>query len=176
MVDAAGPTADQWLRLSGRTATGRTAIRPRRRDSRSAGAAVRPSLLADEAKLVSVQRFDSRAVRGDEAEAEAAHEILAAHVSDRTTGLCQTCRSTGPCWSANAAANRLVELGRRVLDPEGLGRRAGWRGRLTQRATPRTVPPPTLRWHRWFHRVVAEAPDSGPRTAAPQPDRSIPTR
>ncbi|MGW0435220.1 hypothetical protein ACWDV4_22115 [Micromonospora sp. NPDC003197] len=51
------------------------------------------------------------------AETEAAYEILTAHVPDRETGLCQVCLSPAPCSSANAAANRLVDLGLPVLTP-----------------------------------------------------------
>jgi hypothetical protein len=51
-------------------------------------------------------------------EAEAAHAVLAAHVPDRDSGNCPVCRTAGPCSPANAAANRLVELGLPVLLPE----------------------------------------------------------
>jgi hypothetical protein len=51
------------------------------------------------------------------ADAEAAHATLAAHVPDQESGLCGVCRTAGPCPSANAAANHLVDLGLAVLAP-----------------------------------------------------------
>ncbi|MEN3614959.1 hypothetical protein AAH979_36190 [Plantactinospora sp. ZYX-F-223] len=50
-------------------------------------------------------------------EAEAAHQMLAAHVPDVETGVCPICLVAGPCQPANTAANRLVELGLPVLPP-----------------------------------------------------------
>lgn len=50
-------------------------------------------------------------------EAEVAHRMLAAHVPDRETGICPVCRAAAPCQPANAAANRLVDLGLPVLPP-----------------------------------------------------------
>ncbi len=65
----------------------------------------------------------------EEAEAEAAHEILTNHIADPENGCCTICLAPGPCGPANAAANRLVDLGRPVLLPESRrDRRAGWRG------------------------------------------------
>ncbi|MBF9130051.1 hypothetical protein I0C86_14060 [Plantactinospora sp. S1510] len=52
-----------------------------------------------------------------DADAEAAHATLAAHVPDRDSGICPACRTSGPCPPANAAANRLVDLGLPVLAP-----------------------------------------------------------
>jgi len=54
---------------------------------------------------------------GASADAEAAQATLAAHVPDRESGICPACRTAGPCRPANAAANRLVDLGLRVLTP-----------------------------------------------------------
>ncbi|NBE82316.1 hypothetical protein [Micromonospora rubida] len=47
---------------------------------------------------------------GERSENRAAYEIIAAHVLD-PAGLCRVCQVPGPCRPANAAANRLVELG-----------------------------------------------------------------
>jgi hypothetical protein len=47
----------------------------------------------------------------ERADAEAAYAILATHILDRETGLCLVCRTAGPCRPANAAANRLADLG-----------------------------------------------------------------
>ncbi|NJP34245.1 hypothetical protein [Micromonospora thermarum] len=70
----------------------------------------------------------SRSWHREEAEAEAAREILASHVLDRESGLCAVCLVPGPCGPANAAANRLVDLGRPVLPAHRpRRRRAGWR-------------------------------------------------
>lgn len=49
-------------------------------------------------------------------DAEVAHQIIAAHVPD-LEGVCPICRTAGPCQPANAAANRLVDLGLPVLPP-----------------------------------------------------------
>lgn len=87
--------------------------------------------------------------RRDEAEAEAAREILTSHVPDPETNLCVVCLVPGPCRPANAAANRLVDLGRAVLPPESPGRRrAGWRGWFgpQRRTMPRRAPLLTFAW------------------------------
>ncbi|MER7455415.1 hypothetical protein [Micromonospora sp. NPDC126480] len=77
----------------------------------------------------------------EEAEAEAAREILASHVPDRDTGLCVICLRPGPCTPANAAANRLVDLGRPVLPAiEPRQRRTGLRGWFAPRRTDRSSP------------------------------------
>ncbi|MEW2385879.1 hypothetical protein AB0873_27840 [Micromonospora sp. NPDC047707] len=70
----------------------------------------------------------SRSWHREVAEAEAAREILASHVPDRESGFCAVCLVPGPCGPANAAANRLVDLGRPVLPArQPRRRRAGWR-------------------------------------------------
>ncbi|MGX7677040.1 hypothetical protein [Plantactinospora sp. DSM 117369] len=93
----------------------------------------------------------------DTADAQAAYDMLDAHVLDRETGLCLVCLTPGPCRPANAAANRLVELGRQVLTPEpakhrshGNHRSGGWHGWLStvRRSLPRTAPLLTAAWRR----------------------------
>ncbi|GIJ27962.1 hypothetical protein Vqi01_31240 [Micromonospora qiuiae] len=78
----------------------------------------------------------------EEPEAEAAREVLASHVPDEDS-VCVICLVPGPCGPANAAANRLVDLGRPVLptDPPR-PRRSGWRGWLAPRRTRRSSSPP----------------------------------
>ncbi|MEQ4300771.1 hypothetical protein ABNF97_05140 [Plantactinospora sp. B6F1] len=87
----------------------------------------------------------------DAADAQAAYDMLDAHVLDRETGLCLVCLTSGPCRPANAAANRLVELGRQVLTPEPAKYRSGgwlgWLGTL-RRSLPRTAPLLTAGWRR----------------------------
>ncbi|MDG4790743.1 hypothetical protein O7626_41035 [Micromonospora sp. WMMD1102] len=87
----------------------------------------------------------------DAADARAAYDMLDAHVLDRETGLCLVCLTPGPCRPANAAANRLVELGRQVLAPEARKRRSSgwhdWLGAL-RRSLPRTAPLLTAAWRR----------------------------
>jgi hypothetical protein len=98
----------------------------------------------------------------EDAEAEAAREILAAHVPDKETGLCAQCATPGPCRPANAAANRLTELGRPIPPPEQPKRRRGWRGwfnpdRTHNQATRRhDAPAPTSNPGR--HRPPADIP------------------
>ncbi|WP_026189844.1 hypothetical protein [Salinispora mooreana] len=91
------------------------------------------------------------------AETLAAHEMLAAHVLDSESQLCRVCLAVAPCSPANAAANRLVELGLPVLEPvlppqrrDALRRwfAPHWRGR------PRTAPLLTWAWRRRFGLVV----------------------
>lgn len=91
----------------------------------------------------------SQSWRRDEAEAEAAHDILHSHVPDPETNLCVVCLVPGPCRPANAAANRLVELGKPVLSPEPpKGRRTGGRGWFGHRlrTMPRRAPLLTFAW------------------------------
>jgi hypothetical protein len=99
---------------------------------------------------MTVYRSTSRLWHRDEAEAEAAREILTIHVPDRETGLCEVCLVPGPCRPANAAANRLVDLGQPVLPVDQPGRRRGWRGWLNphRQAMPRTAPLLTFVWQR----------------------------
>ncbi|SCE67602.1 hypothetical protein GA0074695_0229 [Micromonospora viridifaciens] len=95
------------------------------------------------------QSTTSRLWCRDEAEAEAAREILASHVPDPESNLCVVCLVPGPCRPANAAANRLVDLGRPVLPPdEPRRRRTGWRGWLgpQRRAMSRRTPLLTFAW------------------------------
>lgn len=85
----------------------------------------------------------------DEAEAEAAREILTSHVPDPESNLCMVCLIPGPCRPANAAANRLVDLGRPVLPAgEPRRRRAGWRDWFgpQRRTMPRRAPLLTFVW------------------------------
>lgn len=88
--------------------------------------------------------------RRDEAEADAARAILASHVPDPENHLCVVCLAPGPCQPANAAANRLVDLGQPVLPAEPRrGQRAGWRGWLGQhQVVPRRAPLLTFAWMR----------------------------
>ncbi|MET7948002.1 hypothetical protein [Micromonospora sp. NPDC005324] len=99
---------------------------------------------------MSVYRATSQLWHRDEAEAEAAREILTSHVPDGETGLCAICLVPGPCRPANAAANRLVDLGRPVLPADRPRRRRGWRGWFDphRRVLPRTAPLLTLAWCR----------------------------
>lgn len=53
----------------------------------------------------------------DAANAAAARALLAAHVPEQNSNRCVVCRVHGPCRSANAAANRLVELGQPIPPP-----------------------------------------------------------
>ncbi|TDB71000.1 hypothetical protein [Micromonospora sp. KC721] len=98
----------------------------------------------------------------DEAEAEAAREILDSHVPDPESHLCVVCLVPGPCQPANAAANRLVDLGRPVLPPDPPGRWPGWRGWWgpRRRALPRPAP---LLTFVWILRLAAPAAGSGAR-------------
>ncbi|GIG88881.1 hypothetical protein [Plantactinospora endophytica] len=65
----------------------------------------------------------------DSTDAQTAYGTLDTHVLDRETGLCLVCLTPGPCRPANAAANRLVALGRQVLAPEpAQPRSGGWHG------------------------------------------------
>ncbi|MGN9774916.1 hypothetical protein ACTMS0_03945 [Micromonospora sp. H33] len=85
----------------------------------------------------------------DEAEAEAAREILRSHVPDPETNLCVVCFVAGPCRPANAAANRLVDLGRPLLPPDApKRRRTAWRGWFgpRRRPMPRRAPLLTFVW------------------------------
>ncbi|QOC94512.1 hypothetical protein [Micromonospora craniellae] len=63
--------------------------------------------------MITESRIESRA----RSESRTAYEIIAAHIPDHDCGLCRVCLVAGPCRPANAAANRLVELGLPVLDP-----------------------------------------------------------
>ncbi|GAA3744144.1 hypothetical protein GCM10022225_29700 [Plantactinospora mayteni] len=80
-------------------------------------------------------------------EADAAHQVLAAHVPDRETGVCPICLVAGPCQPANVAANRLVELGLPVLPPvvphTGRGRLLAYVGPVL-----RVAPLLTVGWRR----------------------------
>lgn len=83
------------------------------------------------------------------AESRAAHEIIAAHVADRGSDLCRLCLVPGPCAPANAAANRLVELGLPVRTPEvPTARFAALRRWLAphRRGSPRPAPLLTWAW------------------------------
>ncbi|WP_433230481.1 hypothetical protein ACQP2H_00925 [Micromonospora sp. CA-248260] len=84
----------------------------------------------------------------DEAAADAARRVLDSHVPDPETHLCVVCLVPGPCQSANAAANRLIDLGRPVLPPDQPRRRIGWRGWFgpQRRRTPRPAPLLTFVW------------------------------
>ncbi|MEU5939151.1 hypothetical protein ABZ807_08150 [Micromonospora sp. NPDC047548] len=85
----------------------------------------------------------------DEAEAKAAREILSSHVPDSESNLCVVCLIPGPCRPANAAANRLVDLGRPVLPAEEpRRRRAGRRNWFgpQRRTMPRRAPLLTFVW------------------------------
>lgn len=99
---------------------------------------------------MTIYRSSSLLWRQDEADAETAREMLAAHVPDKETGLCVICLLPGPCRPANAAANRLVELGRPLVPPpdEPRIRRTGWRGWLgpRRRPMPRSAPLLTFGW------------------------------
>ncbi|MEV0155340.1 hypothetical protein AB0H57_16575 [Micromonospora sp. NPDC050686] len=101
----------------------------------------------------------------DEAEAAAAREILASHVPEPERQLCVVCLVPGPCRPANAAANRLVELGRPVLPPERPRRqpgRWGWFG-PQRRAVPGRAP---LLTFAWLHRLAAPRPTPDASVAA----------
>ncbi|MEO3775679.1 hypothetical protein ABGB16_02275 [Micromonospora sp. B11E3] len=113
---------------------------------------------------MSVYQSKSRLRKRDEAEAEAAHEMLATHVPDQETGLCGVCLDPGPCRPANAAANRLVELGRPVLPadqpkPKPVGLRAWLRPH--RRAMPKPAPLLTFVW-------LSRLPVPGPRPRTAQ--------
>ncbi|WDZ85995.1 hypothetical protein [Micromonospora cathayae] len=85
------------------------------------------------------------------AESRAAHEIIAAHVADQEPGICRVCLAPGPCAPANAAANRLVELGLPVRTPVlTAGRLAVLRHWLAPHrwGSPRPAPLVTRAW-RW---------------------------
>ncbi|WP_329016846.1 hypothetical protein OG271_11385 [Micromonospora rifamycinica] len=83
-------------------------------------------------------------------ESRAAHEIIAAHVADPESQQCRVCLTVVPCPSANAAANRLVELGLPVLDPVPPLRRSALRRWLALHRRGRTQPAPLLsRAWRW---------------------------
>lgn len=102
----------------------------------------------------SVHRLSDR----DEADARAARAVLGAHVPDKESGLCAVCLEASPCGPANAAANRLVELGRPVLpDDPGPTRPAGWRSRWFphRRGRYRTAPLITYVWRLRFGMPVA---------------------
>jgi hypothetical protein len=108
---------------------------------------------------MTVYRSNSQLWRRDEADAEAAREILAAHVPVKETGLCAICLTPGPCPPANAAANRLIDLGRPVVPPDQPRRKRGssWRGWLgpQQRTVPRTAPLLTFAWRRRLELLAA---------------------
>lgn len=96
----------------------------------------------------SVHRSSDR----DEADARSAHAVLAGHVPDEN-GLCAACLEPSPCRPANAAANRLVELGRPVLPDDPPPRRpAAWRSRWFphRRGRYRTAPLLTHVWRLRF--------------------------
>ncbi|MBO4204735.1 hypothetical protein [Micromonospora echinofusca] len=86
----------------------------------------------------------------DEADADAARQVLAEHVPDDETGRCVVCLTPAPCRPANAAANRLVDLGRPIGPPDepDTRRPRGWRGWLTprRRPMPRSAPLLTFGW------------------------------
>ncbi|WP_329017341.1 hypothetical protein OG271_12450 [Micromonospora rifamycinica] len=84
----------------------------------------------------------------DEAAAIAACHVLDSHVPHPDNHLCLICLVPGPCQPANAAANRLVDLGRPVLPPDQPRRRAGWRGWFgpQRQGTPRQAPLLTFAW------------------------------
>lgn len=91
------------------------------------------------------------------AEALAAHEMLAAHVPDPESQLCRVCLAVAPCSPANAAANRLVELGLPVLEPVlPPQRRDALRRWIAphRRGRPRSAPLLTWAWRRRFGLVV----------------------
>ncbi|WP_326562062.1 hypothetical protein [Micromonospora sp. NBC_01796] len=106
---------------------------------------------------MTVYRSRSQLWRRDEADAEAAREILAAHVPVKETGLCVVCLTPGPCPSANAAANRLVELGRPVVPPNPPRRKrgSGWRNWLTPHR--QTAPLLTFAWRLRLDPPTAQA-------------------
>ncbi|WP_422772708.1 hypothetical protein ACN28C_06850 [Plantactinospora sp. WMMC1484] len=92
---------------------------------------------------------------GTSREAGVAHQVLAAHVPDRETGICPICLVAAPCQPANAAANRLVELDLPVLPPVTPGAR---RGRLLgYAASPlRAAPVPAVGWRRRLRLVLGD--------------------
>jgi hypothetical protein len=97
----------------------------------------------------------------DETDARAARTVLANHVPDPESGLCAVCLEPAPCRPANAAANRLVELGRPVLpDDPPPTRPAGWRSRWFphRRGRYRTAPLLTHVWRLRFGGSVARPP------------------
>ncbi|MFK3980091.1 hypothetical protein ACI2K4_06870 [Micromonospora sp. NPDC050397] len=97
---------------------------------------------------MTVYRSNSQLWR-DDADADAARDILAAHVPVEETGLCAVCLVTGPCPPANAAANRLVELGRPLVPPHVPRRkRRPWTDWLSphRRAAPHPAPLLTFGW------------------------------
>ncbi|HEX5540685.1 MAG TPA: hypothetical protein VFX60_03860 [Micromonospora sp.] len=57
---------------------------------------------------------------------EAAYALLAAHRIDPEIGQCPICLIAGPCRPANAAANRLAELGLPLVDPADPHRLDRW--------------------------------------------------
>jgi hypothetical protein len=98
---------------------------------------------------MTIYRSTSQLWRRDEADADAAREILAAHVPVKETGLCVVCLTPGPCPPANAAANRLVDLGRPLVPPHQPRRkRRAWPDWLTphRRTAPHPAPLLTFGW------------------------------
>ncbi|WP_018585530.1 hypothetical protein [Salinispora arenicola] len=91
------------------------------------------------------------------AETLAAHEMLAAHIPDPESQLCRVCLTVVPCSPANAAANRLVELGLPVLDPVLPAQRRDALRRWFaphRRGRPRSTPLLTWVWRRRFGSVM----------------------
>lgn len=91
------------------------------------------------------------------AETLAAHEMLAAHIPDPESQLCRVCLTVVPCSPANAAANRLVELGLPVLDPVLPAQRRDALRRWFaphRRGRPRSAPLLTWVWRRRFGSVM----------------------
>lgn len=63
---------------------------------------------------------------GRHGEGEAAYALLAAHRIDPETEQCPICLIPGPCQPANAAANRLAELGLPIIEPTAPERPGRW--------------------------------------------------
>ena len=91
----------------------------------------------------------------DEADAAAARTLLTSHVPDPDTGLCLVCFTPSPCRPANAAANRLNDLGQPLPLPEQVQPRpGGWREWLWRPFHWRAPRPAPLLSYAWRQRLV----------------------